>query len=443
VATDPLLDRDYYDPFGPAPDRGRPGFPKSPRGNQDNLNRERVRGEEARIADIKARRAAAYRATLLVAQHQDEPKRGRVPGQKFQKPKERPGRYRTVKEIARYLREKYGNFEKITPPRKNTITRDTGVARSGSRGTLRGLERFGFTLRYGRDITMGTGGFQPLIDEYAQQLGNRLADAQLRGQRNARILAIGRRGAAATRVQPSAAGLTNRTGAASTRSTTQATKTLAGPSGLATQRATAVGVSKTYPVARASTSTTSASATRNQVVTRNALTSLQRQANSQLDAQLDRYLKGTKTQVRTLTKTPTRTDIRSMIRPFLPTEPKLAMGSNTGLTSLNGQRVASLAGTQTASAKCDCPKPKKEKEKKSFSCSNPVVSRYIKDGLIIIKRKLVCPQSKLKSPSLPTAPTTTSSPAPRSSTRAAGNSSRSASRPPLRAPWLPSSPAPT
>jgi len=45
---------------------------------------------------------------------------------------------------------------------------------------------------------------------------------------------------------------------------------------------------------------------------------------------------------------------------------------------------------------CSCDDKQEKKKRDEFKCKNPVVSRYVKDGVIIIKRKLLCPPSKRK-----------------------------------------------
>lgn len=79
-----------------------------------------------------------------------------------------------------------------------------------------------------------------------------------------------------------------------------------------------------------------------------------------------------------------------------------------GLTPFESPLLGLSTQTQMKAADCDCPKPTKTKRK--FDCSNPLVSRSVseKDGIITIKRKLVCPPSNRKSPSRTARPTPTS-----------------------------------
>lgn len=89
------------------------------------------------------------------------------------------------------------------------------------------------------------------------------------------------------------------------------------------------------------------------------------------------------------------------LNPRTTNETSLLTAANSSLlqlprnTPLAGSGFAQQPPTRSKSDRCDCPKPEKAK-KKEFACSNPVVSRYVKDGIIIIKRKLLCPPSKLK-----------------------------------------------
>lgn len=70
---------------------------------------------------------------------------------------------------------------------------------------------------------------------------------------------------------------------------------------------------------------------------------------------------------------------------------------NAGLTPLVGTGVGlqPFPVPQEELDKCKCP-PKKKRDK-SQSCTNPVVSRKVRDGFIYIKRKLQCLPSKRKS----------------------------------------------
>lgn len=78
-----------------------------------------------------------------------------------------------------------------------------------------------------------------------------------------------------------------------------------------------------------------------------------------------------------------------------PSSPATAV---PGLTPFEAPLLGLSTQTQPQREDCDCPKPTRTRRK--FDCSNPLVSRSVseKDGIITIKRKLVCPPSKRKSP---------------------------------------------
>jgi len=80
-----------------------------------------------------------------------------------------------------------------------------------------------------------------------------------------------------------------------------------------------------------------------------------------------------------------------------------------GLTAANAQGVAfpKTSGGATKSKKdCECKKPEKRP-----ICKNPIIRVERDTENMTITRKLVCPRSKSKFPSVPQAPTPTSSPA--------------------------------
>jgi len=271
-----------------------------------------------------------------------------------------------------------------------------------------------------------------LIDTFQRESIRRLLEHQQRQ----RILGVGRRGAAATRpFIPNAAGSTNRTGAASTRPLQPSRNPRAAPSGTSPKG----GASGTLPGAvRTGAVTPSQSDTRartimgsspampkTQAPTRTGASTWQSILQNQLTQQLSRVL------LQPLVGSTMRQGLRTRgsVLPSLPVSsmaPSKSPNPNSGeLTPLSKGLLQSSGEQAPSDPKCKCPKPKKEK-KKSFDCSNPLVSRSVtKDGIITIKRLLKCQPFKQKSPSAPTAPTTTSSAEVRSSTPAGGNSSRS------------------
>lgn len=91
------------------------------------------------------------------------------------------------------------------------------------------------------------------------------------------------------------------------------------------------------------------------------------------------------------------------LSPLLPSPSSLSGGGSGVSTSqpdLTPSRSALLGFTpQTQTqTQCDCgEKPKRTRTRKRFDCSNPLISRSVtKDGIITIKRKLLCPSSKPK-----------------------------------------------
>lgn len=86
----------------------------------------------------------------------------------------------------------------------------------------------------------------------------------------------------------------------------------------------------------------------------------------------------------------------------VPQFPQPAPGRAPGRAPLTGLNTGLLPFQQPVPQedldKCKCPPKKKTREK---GCSNPLVSRSIKDGIITIKRKLLCQPSKPKLRSVP------------------------------------------
>lgn len=79
---------------------------------------------------------------------------------------------------------------------------------------------------------------------------------------------------------------------------------------------------------------------------------------------------------------------RARARARAPAQTSVITPQIPGLTALEAQGVSSAGDP-----KCKCPKPEKKK-RKEFACSNPIISRSVKDGVITIKRTLKCPPSK-------------------------------------------------
>lgn len=239
---------------------------------------------------------------------------------------------------------------------------------------------------------------------------------QLRDRR-ANILRVGRRGALSTRA-PAITAVPGRTGALATRPLATVTRLPTRPKPTMGRENSAgviaapqlpsmgeLGEAEKAATSSSSSSESSKSATKSRTSTRTptiitpsthtpTLTGMSALAG----------LAGVLTRVRARVRASTR----ALVRPLLPqlTPTAAAAANPLGLTSLNAVGV----GSRTQEGKCDCPKPKKPKQK-AFPCSNPLVSRSVtKDGIITIKRKLLCPSSKPKPASPPVSTTTTSSP---------------------------------
>jgi hypothetical protein len=209
-----------------------------------------------------------------------------------------------------------------------------------------------------------------------------------------------RTGAASTR-PISGAGLTNRTGAAATRSVAKpATRgntaasdaqllapvnTAAAAKGLRTGGVSVTkaqtGESAASRAARASMAQTRALPALKQGL-KNAVSNAGRLA-TQLRLNLSSFPSVLRVASRAL---PARTSVL----PRTPSRTSVGLP----LTSLN----PTLLGSQVAQAKCDCPKPQEPKRKKDSAerCTNPIISRRESGGIITTKRKLQCQPSKRK-----------------------------------------------
>jgi hypothetical protein len=209
-------------------------------------------------------------------------------------------------------------------------------------------------------------------------------------ERRKRTLAVGRRGAAATRpLSPTAAGLTNRTGAKSTRAAAVA----AGPAEPTRASAAAAGRAKSAAAA-GSRSGSAASTGKQRVESRatvgQAQTQVQRTVQrSRLGQLFTQLLSPIYPPPRVVPRAVARTPVRAAARAILPTSTSALVPTAQGLTSLQQQGVGSPP------QRCKCPEPKKERpgEKR---CRNPVISTTIRDNVLTTKRELKCPPSKPK-----------------------------------------------
>lgn len=203
--------------------------------------------------------------------------------------------------------------------------------------------------------------------------------------RRQRILAVGRRGGLATRpLSTTGLARTNRTGAGATRTlqpvafpasrsrlpaaVSAASLGSSGGNSLATESAAAVA-----QAAATATPPTTASATRTTTTKPTPLL----------------------TTVRTMfTRTFPRTAPATRPRPITRATPQRQSLLNR-LTNTIFPMTREAVGSQVADSKCDCPKPEKRKQSRD-RCTNPIISRSVKDGIQTIKRKLQCPPSKPK-----------------------------------------------
>lgn len=250
----------------------------------------------------------------------------------------------------------------------------------------------------------------PVVAGAGNQLVSIYADIWLRQrairERRKRILAVGRRGAAATRPLSTTA-IPGRTGAKSTRaiepvrapSTTSSSTPNAGKSGsgskpngtasgtaaqLPTPSTPVIGESEASKEARRVMSETPTLPTRTKQQAASASTTLPR---VRLSVRLSELIPVQIPGIRNLLapRAVPRARARAGARADLPTLAQMPQS----LTALESQGVGS------SPPGCKCPKPEKPK-RKQFACSNPIISRSVKDGIITIKRKLLCQPSKPK-----------------------------------------------
>src|SRR5688572_8262457 len=95
------------------------------------------------------------------------------------------------------------------------------------------------------------------------------------------------------------------------------------------------------------------------------------------------------TTLRALTPARLSSTVRRVLPRSVGFSTRTSSPSRTSLTPANMLTI----GSQTATPGCECPKPK-PKQPRASSCTNPRISREVKDGIIITKRKLQCPPSK-------------------------------------------------
>lgn len=287
---------------------------------------------------------------------------------------------------------KGGRLYTLADVQRNVVRNNQAVNRAKEEGLKRAAAKAArafaaSTKRAGFDVG------NPLAETLTQEwLGRKLDDAQRQRERQRRIQSFNRRGSLATRtIQPR----TNRTGAAATRALQ--------PPG---------------PRPGASTGTERAASTAKKLPTgRDPI------VRPQVEFPLPEETKASKEARRVMSEAKTIPGIRSVlqlpqrimsrlsvsVRSMLPTNfarmirPRV---QRTGLTSSDLRTAPTLSllpantlgvGSLVSSANCSCPKPSKpQKQRREKGCSNPLISRTERDGIITIKRKLQCPQSKPK-----------------------------------------------
>lgn len=240
-----------------------------------------------------------------------------------------------------------------------------------------------FRAEHGRVAASLSGGSPTadLLGIIGTQVVLEVHDRRAASDRRKRILRVGRRGAAATRpLSTAGSARPNRTGALATRPFIASGESPARRSPVAIS-ASEVGDSRSDPI------------------TASDLLTAPTYHQEELAAQVD-------TKRSTLQSPPSQpglgsrwvqATLQALARPIrrartqAPTIPELArINPATGLTALEQQGVESAS-----SGPCDCPKPEKPRKKRA-TCSNPIISRSVKDGIITTKRELQCPPSKPK-----------------------------------------------
>jgi len=278
-------------------------------------------------------------------------------------------------------------------------TRDAGTWRgiSGVRGPL---TRGGFTNN-------------PLIailTQSAAEAGRETARNRLQRERRLQRLAVGRRGAAASRgFVPS--GRTNRTGAKSVRPyVSSPAATIPGTrsdTGIATGSGAQSGQQSASVPGVPGTRTNQTPTVRPVSRDAGAVVSPTR-TKSWFESQLSQSLSSlltTASRSRSATRSSFTTGPASapLVRPSVRSSTSSNTGTSSSATPAMTTMTAQLLGLAEAqgSKDCRCPKPKKDEKKKKDSasaCRNPQISKSIKDGIITIKRKLKCPPSRTNRP---------------------------------------------
>lgn len=324
--------------------------------------------EAARLARASQERYSRGNAAAMALRELEDPVKGTK-----KKSESRRGRARKKFESRDLVRGHNGAFE-------STLTKTTG-----SRITHRNIRTEGtrsFSLRLRGSNPFG-GAIVGAGNQLAQIYGDLWYQQRAIRQRRANILAVGRRGAAATRAfQPTA--LPGRTGAAATR----APASVAAAAGLPVARPQTAQPGRPATVAApvAQRATTSASAP-TRTPTRSTPTRSNISVNwdpwSMLQAALAPPVRRVSAFVGRA-----RVAARSAFAP-LSRPPQSSGTSSAALTPANLSAVG-FAATAGSGSDCKCP----PKPRRAPTCRNPVVSKRRRGDLITITRRITCPQSK-------------------------------------------------
>lgn len=318
--------------------------------------------------------------------------------------------------ITRAKLGKSGKLYTLGDLQRNVIRNNQAVNRAKEKAQIKAaraskLAKVLKPLRHLRFAAGGPGlGPPPLTDLYAELVALDIHEQRMVKRRRAQSLSTNRTGAGASRSTTDAKprSNTNRTGAGSTRPLGTGTVTpFPQPAKPGAARTSGGRVGEPPVILDESGATIpresegSREARRKMEQTRKlpGVLQLPRSRQSFPDVRLgfpsmQQLLSRVSTPPRVRTRLPTRTSASSPTR--TSSQPALtsltAPTFGTGLTPLNMQGV----GSQFREDPCKCEKPKRKK-RSGPSCSNPLISRTVKDGVVTTRRKLKCPPSSLAS----------------------------------------------
>lgn len=216
-------------------------------------------------------------------------------------------------------------------------------------------------------------------------------------ERNQRILAVGRRGALATRPLQSV-GLTNRTGAAASLGSQPASASAGSRNRLGTA-AKGTGSRQLQSGKSAVVSASTDAAARSAMASSPQMPSASSSSSSSSSRSASSSAQRTAQRLLSSLGSPVRTASGQRRAVTLGGLPGVKSGGVNPSTP--SQSLPSLAGLSQGMAsppprdKCKCP-PKRKPKSDTPRCSNPLLSRTEKDGILTIKRSLKCPPSKPK-----------------------------------------------